>query len=561
MADKAISELVSAEQITATDMFVLEQNGTAKKLTGQALLNWLTAAADGHGGIQSYALLKTEGLVKTYRFTLADQSYMDIQVTDGRGISSITKTGTSGLVDTYRISYTDGTSSTFTVANGAKGDKGDNSYLWIKYASQEPTAGSHSFGDLPDDWIGVYWGTSATAPTYWQQYKWFKIKGEKGVTGEPARLTSSSVEYQVSDSGTVIPSGAWSSSVPVVAQGKYLWTRITQNFNTGSPVVAYSVSRMGIDGSGSVSSVAGISPNPDGNIPLTAENVGALSSNGGAMSGELNMNGQPISGLNAPTANDHAANMGFVNQQVKNAAPYNYVHNSDFTQFVAQAGIGGNHGTQAYAGDRWILDSGTVTGSANANGSGYSNIQLNGTIRQIVANPPEVGTVAVEMVSGTAEITYANGEITITSTGGVIKNIRLFNGSYAAENMPAYQPNGYGAELAECQRYYQYFGRYESIGYVTTGATDYVMIINPPVPMRLRPTATVKTWTGRIAVGGYCKYTNNASVTPTYIRTYGGSDADCCSLCVCDRISQTAGDTNNSCIMYTINDLDLSSDL
>ena len=239
MADKAISELVSAEQITATDMFVLEQNGTAKKLTGQALLNWLTAAADGHGGIQSYALLKTEGLVKTYRFTLADQSYMDIQVTDGRGISSITKTGTSGLVDTYRISYTDGTSSTFTVANGAKGDKGDNSYLWIKYASQEPTAGSHSFGDLPDDWIGVYWGTSATAPTYWQQYKWFKIKGEKGVTGEPARLTSSSVEYQVSDSGTVIPSGAWSSSVPVVAQGKYLWTRITQNFNTGSLVCLY----------------------------------------------------------------------------------------------------------------------------------------------------------------------------------------------------------------------------------------------------------------------------------------------------------------------------------
>ena len=31
MADKAISELVSAEQITATDMFVLEQNGTAKR--------------------------------------------------------------------------------------------------------------------------------------------------------------------------------------------------------------------------------------------------------------------------------------------------------------------------------------------------------------------------------------------------------------------------------------------------------------------------------------------------------------------------------------------------
>ena len=530
MADKAISELVSAEQITATDMFVLEQNGTAKKLTGQVLLNWLTAAADGHGGIQSYALLKTEGLVKTYRFTLADQSYMDIQVTDGRGINSITKTGTSGLVDTYRISYTDGTSGTFTVANGAKGDKGDNSYLWIKYASQEPTASSHSFGDLPDDWIGVYWGTSATAPTDWQQYKWFKIKGEKGDPGDPARLTGSSVEYQVSDSGTVIPSGAWSSAVPVVAQGRYLWTRITQNFNTGSPVVFYSVSRMGIDGTGSVSSVAGISPNPDGNIPLTAENVGALPLNGGAMNGELNMNGQPISGLNAPTANDHAANMGFVNQEVRKAAPFNYADNSDFEHFIAQAGVGGNHGTQAYAGDRWILKSGSVNGVANEGGNGYSNITLNGTIVQVVANSPEVGTAVVEMVSGTAQISYANGEITITSNGGVIKNVRLFKGAYTANNMPNYHPKGYGAELAECQRYFQ-SAKYAKgasgsgaycFGFTTNGTTTCYAVIQLQNALRAIPTVSIK---GDIDILQISTNTNVATtpagVEPSAIRYMG----------------------------------------
>ena len=37
------------------------------------------------------------------------------------GITSISKTGTSGLTDTYTISYTDGTSDTFTVTNGANG--------------------------------------------------------------------------------------------------------------------------------------------------------------------------------------------------------------------------------------------------------------------------------------------------------------------------------------------------------------------------------------------------------------------------------------------------------
>ena len=40
----------------------------------------------------------------------------------GNGIASISKTGTSGLVDTYTITFTDGTTTTFTVTNGADGD-------------------------------------------------------------------------------------------------------------------------------------------------------------------------------------------------------------------------------------------------------------------------------------------------------------------------------------------------------------------------------------------------------------------------------------------------------
>lgn len=276
MADKAISELIAANQVTPTDLFVLEQSGTAKKLTGQTLENWLVSFADGHGGIQSIAKVSTSGLVDTYRITLADTTTFDFVVNNGRGISGITKTATKGLVDTYTISYNDSTSATFTVTNGEKGDKGDNQYIWIKYASQEPTASSHSFGDVADNWIGIYSGDSATAPTDWQQYTWFEIKGAKGDKGEAATLTSSKVEYQASDSGSIIPSGVWSESVPAVAQGRYLWTRTTQNFNTGSPVVAHSVSRMGMDGSGSVSSVANISPDASGNVPLTAEDLGAM---------------------------------------------------------------------------------------------------------------------------------------------------------------------------------------------------------------------------------------------------------------------------------------------
>jgi hypothetical protein len=41
MADKAISELTAAKQVTPTDLFVLDQDGVAKKLTGQILKEWL----------------------------------------------------------------------------------------------------------------------------------------------------------------------------------------------------------------------------------------------------------------------------------------------------------------------------------------------------------------------------------------------------------------------------------------------------------------------------------------------------------------------------------------
>ena len=494
MADKSVGELIAAQSVTPTDLFVLEQNGTAKKLTGQVLENWLVSFADGHGGIQSIKKLSTSGLVDTYRITLADTTTFDFVVNNGRGIDGISKTSTSGLVDTYTISYNDGTSGTLTVTNGEKGDKGDNAYIWIKYASQKPTESSHSMGDIPDDWIGIYSGKASTAPTDWKQYQWFKHKGEKGDTGAAATLLTRSVTYQVSDSGTIIPSGSWGSSIPVVSQGKYLWTKTELQFNSGDPIVSYSVARMGIDGSGAVSSVAGVSPDATGNVTLTAADVGALAVSGGDMTGAINMNGQPISGLNDPTEDTQAARKGYVDAakaeakaeanaytdaSVRKAAPRNLLDNSDFTNLVAQAGIGGNHGTIAYAADRWILDSGTVSYAAGV------GLTLNGTIRQKLEFPPTGETSAfVGMASGAASISYADGAVTITSSGGVLKWAALYKGEYTAETLPEYQPKGYGAELAECQRYYlNGVGRYSN-GIAYGGLSYADLLIPTPVKMR-----------------------------------------------------------------------------
>jgi len=165
----------------------------------------------------------------------------------------------------------------------------------------------------------------------------------------------------------------------------------------------------------------------------------------------------------------------------------NFLDNSDFTQFVAQAGIGGKHGTQAYAGDRWILDSGSVTGTANANGNGYSGITLNGTIRQVLANPPATGTPVINMVSGTATISYTGGEVTITSAGGVIKNAGLYEGTYAADSKPKYRPKGYGAELAECILYFRVLKSMSNIAYGLQAADAWLTSFALSPPMRVTP--------------------------------------------------------------------------
>lgn len=61
-------------------------------------------------------------------------------------------------------------------------------------------------------------------------------------------VASTTVEYQASTSGTTVPTGTWSATIPSVAQGSYLWTKTTTNYTSGTPTVGYSVARMGVNG-------------------------------------------------------------------------------------------------------------------------------------------------------------------------------------------------------------------------------------------------------------------------------------------------------------------------
>lgn len=238
------------------------------------------------------------------------------------------------------------------------------------------------------------------------------LKGSGVFDGNSVSLVSSDVSYQVGDSGETVPSGTWSSGIPAVPQGKYLWNRTTVQFNTGEPIVAYSVTRMGMDGKGSVFSINGVVPDSSGNVQLCAEDTDAL-----------------------PAAK---------------GTPFNYLDNADFREPVAQAGIGGKHGSVVYAADRWKLTSGSVSHTAG------NGLMLNGTITQRLESVPNGNvTKYISMVSGTASMTYSDGVVTITSAGGVIKWAALYQGEYSDETMPEYQPKGYAAEHYRCLRYFE----------------------------------------------------------------------------------------------------------
>ena len=202
--------------------------------------------------------------------------------------------------------------------------------------------------------------------------------------------------------------------------------------------------------------------------------------------------------------------------QLNNAAPYNWLDNSDFTNLVMQAGLNGKHGTTTYMADRWIVTGGTPTYTA---GTGVS---FNGTIQQKLEFAP-TGDVTVIVKTTNGYITskdspqdintqvdyYTNGQVnrvTIDSNGtDTIQWVALYEGNYKdTTKIPAYHPKGYANELAICQRYYiRYRNYYKFTASGLVSATNTAVFpFFLPCQMRTSPTAlfigTLDQWRVRL---------------------------------------------------------------
>ncbi|MEG1126912.1 MAG: hypothetical protein RSE10_09440, partial [Oscillospiraceae bacterium] len=122
---------------------------------------------------------------------------------------------------------------------------------------------------------------------------------------------------------------------------------------------------------------------------------------------------------------------------------------------------------------------------------------------------------SVGMYSGTANASYNNNDktFTLTSNGGVIGWAKLEKGSAATP----YVAKGYGAELLECQRYFQIIGKGLNIYIPFIGGTQYYLYLQWFVQMRAIPTIAYITASGNVA---------SYQVTATGANLYGGTFAN-----------------------------------
>ena len=184
-------------------------------------------------------------------------------VSDGKTpVPTLTITATSALTSSGSIiipvQIGDITiSKTFSYSIAFKGATGSNGTS-VTVSSTEVTYQASSSGTTTPTgtWVSTIPSVSAG------QYLWTKtvVKysdgksttsysvSRNGSNGSSVTVTSTEVTYQAGSSGTTQPTGTWSSTIPSVPAGQYLWTKTVVTYSDGKSTTSYSISRNGTNG-------------------------------------------------------------------------------------------------------------------------------------------------------------------------------------------------------------------------------------------------------------------------------------------------------------------------
>lgn len=153
----------------------------------------------------------------------------------------------------------------WTLIKGADGQDGADGLPGPKGADGRTPYFHTAYADSADGQLGfsttnasgkLYMGTCTdyikSDPTDYRAYTWVKIKGEKGETGPAGRdgkgVKSYKITYQAGTSGVAYPTGNWSSTIPTVPKGQYLWSKTTLTYTDNTTSDTYSVAYFPVNG-------------------------------------------------------------------------------------------------------------------------------------------------------------------------------------------------------------------------------------------------------------------------------------------------------------------------
>lgn len=115
------------------------------------------------------------------------------------------------------------------------------------------------FANAYPKWEGSYSDNLETASDNPADYEpWTPIRGEDGIAGKDGvGLSSTTITYAQSTSGTTAPTSGWAAQVPTLVKGQYLWTRTVWTYTDNSNETGYTVSYNAKDGNNGTDGIAG----------------------------------------------------------------------------------------------------------------------------------------------------------------------------------------------------------------------------------------------------------------------------------------------------------------
>ncbi len=148
---------------------------------------------------------------------------------------------------------------------GPAGEDGQTSYFHRAYANSLDGKTDFSVTDgNGKSYMGTYSDfikADSTDPT---KYNWALFKGDKGDNGtdgvagkDGIGIKSTAITYALGDSGTTTPATGWTTSVPSLVKGKYLWTKTVWLYTDNTSESGYSTTYIGKDGNDGNNGLAG----------------------------------------------------------------------------------------------------------------------------------------------------------------------------------------------------------------------------------------------------------------------------------------------------------------